>query len=174
MRNKTLNSCLLKTAAFKFVVVASFLILFLPQMTRAQGPAGKSFGFGIVLGTLNGASIKLWTAPDQAFVADFGGSGFGPLRLQGDYLWHFDAFHSRIVKMYAGPGLGIAFGNSDERYFGDEGASSVGIAARVMFGVNIIPRNVPLEIFVEVGPLIGFVPAVGAGVDGGVGIRFYP
>jgi hypothetical protein len=172
MKNKTLNSCLLKTTAFKIIIAASLLPLFLPQRARAQGPEGKSFGFGIVLGTLDAGSIKVWTTPDQAFVADFGGSWFGPLRLQGDYLWHFDAFHSRIVKMYAGPGLAVAFGNAE--YFNEDGTSTVGIGARVMFGVNIIPRTVPLEIFVELGPLIGFVPNVGVGIDAGVGIRFYP
>jgi len=179
MRKKTLNSCLLKTTLFKFIIAASLLTSFIPQMVRAQGPEGKSFGFGIILGTPLGVTVKLWTASDQAFVADFGGSYFGPLRLQADYLWHFDAFHSSIVKMYAGPGLGLAFGNGDNRFFDDhphpvDGPNQLGVGVRVMFGVNIIPRRTPVEIFAEIGPLIAFVPNTGVGVDGGVGIRFYP
>ncbi len=172
MINLFLNSCLSKGHFLKFIGIAALLCSLAASTAHAQGPEGKSFGFGIVLGTLDGASVKIWTAYDQAFVADFGGSWFGPVRLQGDYLWHFNAFHSRIVKMYAGPGLAIAFGNAE--YFDEGGASTVGIGARVMFGVNVIPVETPLEIYVGIGPLIGFVPAFGAGIDGEVGIRFYP
>jgi len=146
-----------------------------PSIAQAQGPEGKSFGFGILLGTPLGATVKLWTAPDQAFVGDIGASYFGPLRIQADYLWHFSPFHSYIVKMYAGPGLALAFGSSNDRFFDDEdNASHLGVGARVMFGINIIPERTPVEIFLEVGPMIAFVPAVGVGIDGGVGIRFYP
>ena len=45
---------------------------------------------------------------------------------------------------------------------------------RAIFGLNIIPIAVPLEIFVEAGPLIGIAPGFGAAFDGAVGVRFYP
>jgi hypothetical protein len=186
MEKKTLNSCLSRKCLPLIPIAMRKCLLLLPialwmsvEPAHAQGPEGKSFGFGIILGTPLGVTVKLWTAPDQAFVADFGGSYFGPLRLQADYLWHFDAFHSSIVKMYAGPGLGLAFGNGGDRFFNNDedhpdAQNELGVGVRVMFGVNIIPRRAPVEIFAEVGPLIAFVPNVGVGVDGGVGIRFYP
>ena len=167
---KTHISCLSR----KVLLLIPIMLWMSAPAAHAQGPEGKSFGFGIVLGTLDGASVKIWTASDQAFIVDFGGSWFGPLRLEGDYDWHFNPFHSTIVKMYAGPGLALAFGNGDEQYFGEDHTSSVGVGVRVMFGVNIIPHSAPLEIYLGVGPLIGLVPAIGAGVDAEVGIRFYP
>ncbi len=176
----TRNSCLFSfNRGFSIGIFLIFLLS--SSILKAQGPEGKSFGFGIILGTPVGVNVKLWTASDQAFVADFGESYFGPLRLEADYLWHFDAFHSAIVKMYAGPGLGLAFGNGDDdnRFFDDhphgpDAPDHLGVGVRVMFGINIIPRRTPIEIFAEIGPMIAFVPNVGVGVDGGVGIRFYP
>lgn len=152
------------------------LFLFSSSIVKAQGPEGKSFGFGILLGDPLGFTLKAWTASDQAFVGDIGKSYFGPLRLQADYLWHFNPFHSYIVKMYAGPGLALAFGHSDDKFFDDDDPNTthVGVGGRVVFGLNIIPARTPLEIFLEVGPMISFVPVVDVNVDAGVGIRFYP
>ena len=164
------------------VFVGTLLLLSAMRLAMAQGPRGNNFGFGIILGDPLGASVKYWTAPDQALVGSIGGSYFGAPRIGADYIWHFDAFHSSIVKMYAGPGLAIGFGHSsyywldkkhgDDFYVREPG--STGIAMRVVVGLNIIPRRSPIELFVEVGPLIGISPSFGAALDLGLGIRFYP
>ena len=147
----------------------------------ANGPRGKSFGFGLVLGDPVGLTAKLWTSNENAFDFYLGNSYFGNLRLGADYLWHFDAFNSSVVKMYAGPGIAVGFGRGEgiwykqgknKFYYWDDGET--GIAARVIFGLNIIPRRTPLEIFLEAGPLIGIVPNMGVNMDAAVGIRFYP
>ncbi len=158
-----------------FLVFGLFALTLGSTECRAQGPDGRSFGFGLVLFDPLGATVKVWTNPVNAFVFDIGASDFGPTRLDADYLWHFDAFQSRIVKLYAGPGLVLAFGNGNGPFGRREfdGESNVGIAARVMFGLNIIPARTPLEIFFEMGPLIGLSPG-GVGFDIAAGIRFYP
>ena len=148
----------------------------------AQGPRGNTFGFGIVLGEPLGGTVKYWTTPDQAFVASIGGSYFGNPRLNIDYIWHFDAFQSQIVKLYAGPGLSFGFGegsyywiytnHGNAYYIRRDGATGIGI--RMMLGLNVIPRRTPMELFLEVGPLIGISPAFGASFDLGLGVRFYP
>jgi len=147
----------------------------------AQRPEGRNFGFGLILGDPVGATIKVWTAPDQAFTGMIAASYFGSPRIGGDYIWHFNAFNSDVVNMYAGPGLVLGLGHGayyiyrnhgDVFYVRDDGAA--GIAARVMLGINIVPRQTPIEIFLEAGPLIGISPGFGAAVDLGLGIRFYP
>ena len=160
----------------KFLVIAILALTFSATEGKAQGPGGRTFGFGLVLFDPLGATVKVWTNPVNAFVFDIGASDFGPTRLDADYLWHFDAFHSRVVKMYAGPGLALAFGSGNGIYGGREfynGENGVGIAIRVMFGLNFIPERTPLEIFFEMGPLIGLSPS-GVGFDVAAGIRFYP
>lgn len=158
---------------------------------RAQGPNGNDFGFGIILGEPIGGTVKIWTARDQAVAASIGGNSyFGNLRIGADYLWHFDVFRSQVVKMYSGPGLVVGFGeghdhwfhsghghgnghgHDDHFYFRDEGG--VGFAARVVAGLNIVPKRTPVELFLEIGPLIGISPFFGVAVDGAIGIRFYP
>lgn len=148
----------------------------------AGGPKGKDFGFGLILGEPLGGTIKYWTNAENAFVVDIGRSYFGSPRIQVDYLWEFDAFKSNIVKMYAGPGVGFGLGRegyglwykSGKEHFYYREAGGVGVSVRAIFGINIVPRNTPLEIFVEAGPNIGIAPGFGAAFDAAVGIRFYP
>jgi len=148
----------------------------------SQGPLGRQFGFGITLGDPLGGTIKYWTAQNEALVADIGGDYFGSPRLDIDYYWHFNAFNSSVVKLYAGPGLALGFGDGnyglwyshghDYYFIRDNGGTGVGV--HVLIGLNIIPRRSPIEIYAEFGPLIGITPAFGASFDAALGIRFYP
>src|SRR5438045_3907193 len=86
---KTLILCLKAASKNKFtatgvVTVMGIAIFFVASPTcHAQGPGGKSFGFGLILGEPLGATVKLWTNPENAFVGDIGASYFGALRIQG-------------------------------------------------------------------------------------------
>lgn len=169
MKMKTLILCLTALAPFLGATNG-----------RAQGPEGKNFGFGLILIEPLGGTVKYWTSSENALVGDIGASYFGSPRIQGDYLWHFDAFKSRVVKMYAGPGVALGFGTGRDFFFDRYGHKFVttdsrfGFGVRAIFGINVIPRNTPLEIFLEAGPLIAMVPDFGAAFDLGLGIRFYP
>ena len=148
----------------------------------SQGPLGRQFGFGITLGDPLGGTIKYWTAPDQALVADIGSDYFGSPRIDFDYYWHFNAFRSNVVKLYAGPGLAAGFGNGnyylwyghghDYYFIRNEGGTGIGV--HVLIGIDIIPHNSPIELYVQLGLLIGITPAFGASLDAALGIRFYP
>jgi hypothetical protein len=163
------------------IIVFTMLFLALNPCLNAQGPKGKSFGFGLILGDPTGLTINYFTNSENSWDAYIGSSYFGSLRIGGDYLWHFNAFNSNVVKMYAGPGIVLGFGNGtgiwykedhDKFYYWKD--NSFGMGARVIFGANIIPRNTPIEIFFELGPLVGFSPNVGVNIDAALGIRFYP
>ncbi|RPI71727.1 MAG: hypothetical protein EHM47_09595 [Ignavibacteriales bacterium] len=163
----------------KLYLIITAIILFAGiETTQAQfAPQGRSFGFGVILGDPTGGTGKLWTTADNALAFHLGASFFGSPRIGVDYLWHFDAFDSDIVNLYAGPGGVIGFGEGKgfwyKRKFIRTG-NEVGIGGRAMFGVNIVPRSTPLEIFVELGVLIAFVPDFGSAADAAVGVRFYP
>lgn len=162
-----------------FVVITLLVLLGSSQNVFAQSPQGREFGFGIMVGDPTGATLKLWTQRENAFVFDLGSSYFGSPRLDVDYLWHFDAFRSSIVKLYAGPGAVIGFGTGHGFFYkNDEGfyvrSGGAGLGVRGVFGVNVIPRDTPLEVFFEVGLLIGLSPDFGSAVDAALGFRFYP
>ncbi|HEY6907079.1 MAG TPA: hypothetical protein VI230_06390 [Ignavibacteriaceae bacterium] len=163
----------------KKYVILIILIITISGLSKAQSysPYGREFGFGIMVGDPLGATLKFWTQPDNAFVVDVGASYFGSPRIGVDYLWHFNAFRSSIANLYAGPGgvLGIGEGNGfydNNKYH--RGGGELGLGARGVVGVNLVPRDTPLEVFFEIGVLLSLAPDFGSGVDVGLGIRFYP
>ncbi len=162
-----------------FVFVVTIFLLVSSQSLFAQSPQGRNWGFGIMLGDPTGLTAKYWTTDVNAFVFDLGSSYFGSPRLDADYLWHFDAFHSDIAKLYAGPGVALGFGKGHGFYYSQNNgfyvrSSGGGFGVRGIFGVNIIPRNEPLEFYFEAGLLVGITPDFGSAVDAAVGIRYYP
>ncbi|MBK6290330.1 MAG: hypothetical protein IPH85_13035 [Ignavibacteria bacterium] len=170
-------------ARVRTLVVMGLLVLGSTISMQAQGPKGKDFGFGIVLGEPLGLTLKYWTSKENAWQGSIGASYFGAPRVQVDYLWHLNVFKSDVVKLIAGPGAGIGFGHEGSGFwYKDKGQkywyyrddADFGIGVRVITGINIIPRNTPIEIFLELGPNIGIYPDFGVGLDAGVGIRFYP
>ncbi len=165
------------------IITLALSLFFVFETALAQGSrSGGNFGFGLMAGEPSGITIKYYTGSETAFDAYIGSSYFGKLRIGGDYLWHFNAFNSNVVKMYAGVGATFGFGrgegffykNNKDKFYYWEDNSSVGIAARALLGINIMPRNTPLEIFFEIGPLVGIAPNFGSNFEGALGIRFYP
>ena len=150
------------TALTVFVVICIFMREASPVL--AQRPEGRDFGFGLVFVEPLGGTVKYWTKPDEAIVGTIGSSRFGDPRLGVDYAWHFNAFRSDVVNLYAAPGMVFGLGRSPD----DE----VGI--RGVLGVNVVPRSSPMEMFLEMGPLFELTPGRGTSFDLGLGLRFYP
>ena len=146
----------------------------------AQSPENKSFGFGLILGDPTGLTLKFWTQRDNAFVIDVGASYFGSPRIGVDYLWHFDAFKTNTTKLYAGFGGALGIGQGRGFYYAEHNGfyyrsdNGLGLGVRGVFGVNVIPLSSPLELFLEIGLLVGISPEFGSAADVGLGIRYYP
>lgn len=162
-------------------IILGAVLIFLSSglsITEAQyTPQGKKFGFGIMLGDPTGGTAKLMLNRENALAFSLGASYFGSPRIGVDYLWHFNAFDTDIANLYAGPGGVIGFGGSSGlwrsgRFVRTGGDAGVGV--RGIFGVNIIPRRTPLDIFVEIGVLLGLAPRFGSALDAAIGVRFYP
>lgn len=164
-----------------YIYTVSLILILLISISESKSfsPKNKTFGFGIMLGEPTGLTAKLWVDKEQAIAFGLGNSYLGAFRLGADYLFHFDAFNSRIVNMYAGPGLAVGFGESGGWWYHNKNKywykenDEIGFGVRGVFGINIVPKRTPLEIFGEVGVLIGMVPATRADVEGSIGIRFY-
>lgn len=164
----------------KVIIFLMTVFIVLSAEVKAQGSRGD-FGFGIVLGEPTGGTVKYWFSGETALVASIGGSYFGAPRIGVDYLWHFDAFESQIIRLYAAPGLALGFGRGNGFWYKEKGdafyyrsGSELGLGIRGVFGLNVIPRRAPLEFFLEVGALIGMAPDFGSAIDLGIGLRFYP
>ena len=144
----------------KFQILVIIFILFIGS-TYAQ----KSFGLGIILGEPTGLSAKLWTGGANAF--DFGAAwsfeGSGHLLLQADYVWH-----SSLTKASSGQ-LALYYGIGGRIVFSDD----PDIGVRIPVGLDYIFSSAPIDIFVEVVPIMDFVPSTEFVVNGGLGIRFW-
>lgn len=167
---------------FRLAFLLGALIAFpLATQLRAQPKIG-SFGFGLILGEPTGITLKGDAGGSNAWDLAVGSSWFGNLRIHGDYLWNVDAFGSRKAGLYFGLGaaLGIGRGNGvfikGEKgkwyYYDDKDAFALGV--RGVAGINGMPFKAPVELFLEVAPLIGLTPVTGLGTDVALGIRYYP
>lgn len=156
------------------------VIILISTNSFAAGSLNNEFGFGIQVGDPTAVTMKKWLNRENAFQISLGGGSFSGLRLTGDYLWEFDAFNSRNFKVYAGPGAVIGLGKgSDAFYKQDEdnwyykNNSGFGLAARGLAGINYVNNSSKIEVFIELGVLVGLAPDVGALSESALGIRFY-
>lgn len=160
-----------------FLAAVVLIFITAASVTEAQSPQGKRFGFGIVLGEPTGGTAKYWLGSENALTFSIGASYFGSPRLGVDYLWHINAFDSDIVNMYAGPGGIIGFGRGSGLWSSSSlrrSGGEAGLAGRGVFGLNVVPRYTPLEVFLEIGVLLGLAPNFGSTAEGALGVRFYP
>lgn len=165
------------------LLVILFFIIFSVTAVENKAQVGRGdFGFGIVLGEPTGGTIKYWFSGSTALVASIGGSYFGEPRLGVDYLWHFDAFQSPVITLYAAPGVVLGFGEGGGGYWYKEdrgrfyyrSGNDLGLGIRGIFGLNVVPRRTPLEFFLETGAMVGLAPDFGSAIDLALGLRFYP
>jgi hypothetical protein len=78
--------------------------------------------------------------------------------------------------MYSGPGIAIGIGESGgwwKNKTWDDKDDGIGLGIRGIFGINVVPRNTPLEIFGEIGVMVGVLPGTFTNIEGAIGIRYY-
>jgi len=148
----------------------------------------KKFGLGLELGEPDGLNGKVFVNPTGAI--DFGlgyiydhyyyGDGF---HIYGDYLWHpavLASSPSLDLPFYVGVGLRLWDFHYCVGNVCDYGGSAVGI--RVPFGLSFDFKNAPLDIFVQLIPVLDFLGGdyymrngdrAHFGLDGSVGLRFW-
>ena len=155
---------------FMSVMVLGFmLILARPILAQDHG-----FGMGIVLGEPTGLSAKLWTSRDNAF--DFAAAwsfrnyhhndnhNDGSVLLQADYVWHFFNLipvSSGKLPLYIGIGGRVVLAN--DANFG----------VRVPVGLDYLFADAPIDVFLELVPILDLSPETNFGVGGGLGIRYW-
>lgn len=140
-----------------------FALVLVASSVRSQD---RGFGIGLILGEPTGISGKIWTS--QINAVDFGLAysfrSKGYFHLHADYLWHFpDVIQStERFPLFAGIGGRVAAGR---------GNGIFGI--RIPFGLAYGVRSAPVEIFVEVAPIVDLAPATEVSGNGGIGARFF-
>jgi len=126
----------------------------------------RDFGVGIILGEPTGISFKFWTGTNSAFDAATAWSigNKKVFHLHMDYLRHsfgFTDVEKGKLPFYYGIGTRIKF----------EKDTRVGI--RFPLGLEYIFEKAPLDIFLEVVPLLNLIPSTDFDINASIGFRYY-
>ncbi len=151
-------------------------LFFGKQSSFAQG---NGFGIGLIIGEPTGISAKLWTSEYTAF--DFGlgwsvrGDRFGrydgyysgqnSVHVHADYLWH------SFVAINSSERFPLYYGIGGRLHDGAGYNSS--LAVRGVFGIAWIPRETPIDVFLELVPTLQLTTSSGFGIDAGIGVRYF-
>jgi len=151
----------------RWLTCSFYLILSLALLPwTAIGKNQQTFGLGVILGEPTGLSAKLWTsrtsALDGAVAWSFGRES--AFHLHGDFLVH----HFNWIKVSEGKlpvyyGIGGRLKLEVERLLG----------VRFPLGLNYQFAKAPLDIFIEIVPILELIPATDFNMNGAIGIRFF-
>lgn len=140
-----------------------------------RGVDKGTLGVGLILGEPTGITAKLYLKDDQAIQAAVGFAFFGGgLQAHADYVFHPFILQQRasfVLPFYVGPGVRL-ISYDDGR---DDRSFAVGL--RAVAGLLFDFKEIPLDVFVEVGGVFeywfrdgeGFNPALNAAA----GARYY-
>jgi hypothetical protein len=138
------------------------------SMNRSMDNMSGRFGAGLVFGEPTGPTVKYWLNDTMAIDSTLGWSlrDDDNVYLNADILWHnFDLIHpsSGRAAVYLGVGPSIEFR--------DEEDTRVGV--RAPLGVSYMIENQPLDVFVEIAPIVDFAPELRGDFNVGIGIRYW-
>ncbi|MBO6522618.1 MAG: hypothetical protein JJ971_02225 [Balneolaceae bacterium] len=150
-----------------YTTVLAFFAITLSINTQAQTKADRGqSALGIMIGDPTGVSFKHWTSSNTAFDAGAAWSleNNDAISLHGDYLWHsyFDVDKGNFAFYYGIGARALFIENADSR-----------IGARVPLGFNYLFEDAPLDLFVEIAPIVDLVPDTDLNGDGAIGLRYY-
>jgi hypothetical protein len=124
-----------------------------------------------VIGDPTGLSLKFWgIGQNSALQVNIGGGGFvapADLSVSGSLLFHALLTRETPINGYLGVG---AFAGINQERHGDEAVFGI----LVPLGLELILSEVPLDLFIEVPPVIRFTTKgdVRANLTFGIGLRF--
>lgn len=148
----------------RFIFLTFMFILTINCLALSQD---KGFGLGVILGEPTGISGKYWlderSAVDGAVAWSFyRGSS---IHIHGDYLIHNkSAFETEEP-------LALYYGIGGRLKSGDKIQTQLGL--RGVVGIDYMARTVPIDVFLELSPILDFAPSTEFFFNAGLGARFF-
>jgi hypothetical protein len=145
----------------KFFII--IITLFFAMNISAQS---KGIGLGLIVGEPTGISFKYWTGSTTAFDAALAWSFIdeGAFHIHGDYIFH----NMRLISVPEGTlpfyyGIGVRIKTSNDTRLG----------VRVPLGLAYLFNNAPIDIFLEVVPILDLTPKTDFSINAALGARYY-
>jgi hypothetical protein len=146
------------------IIKSVLIVLFISGFSFAQS---NGFGLGIIVGQPTGISAKYWISSNNAL--DFGlGYSFernSRMSLHADYL-----FHARNI-FNTNENISLHYGPGGRLRLVETGDSRLGV--RFDVGLTWVPRNSPVDVFLEIAPLLDIIPETKFSFNSGIGVRYY-
>jgi hypothetical protein len=147
------------------IIFVITLIIFLIGYSFCQD---KGFGLGVIVGEPTGVSAKSWmtsvTAIDAALAWSFVDNG--ALHIHADYLFHNFQLISLETKgrwpVFYGIGARLKFGDKDTQ-----------LALRIPVGIDYLFSDAPVDIFLEVVPMLELIPNTKFQFNAALGVRYF-
>lgn len=144
-----------------------FFLCILSCVALSALAQNKGVGLGIIVGEPTGISGKAWLSQTNAIDGGLAWSFIkgGSLHVHADYLWHtFDALKTEYtIPVYLGIGGRFKFAANENARLG----------VRIVGGLDFLLSTAPLDIFIELAPIMDLIPATQLALNGGIGIRFF-
>ena len=145
----------------KFAMVL-FVLVFLSTV-KAQS---SGVGLGLIVGEPTGISFKYWTGSTTAFDAALAWSFIdgGAFHIHGDYLFHnmrLISVPEGLLPFYYGIGARIKTANDTK------------LGVRVPLGLAYLFQSAPVDIFLEIVPILDLTPKTDFAINAALGARYY-
>jgi hypothetical protein len=147
----------------KIKILAMIFILLNMPTIKAQS---SGIGLGVIVGEPTGVSFKYWTGSTTAFDAALAWSFVdeGAFHIHGDYLFHnmrLITIPDGLLPFYYGIGARI------------KTAHDTKLGVRVPFGLAYLFHNAPVDIFLEIVPILDLTPKTDFGINAALGARYF-
>lgn len=152
----------------------------------STAPALSGIGIGLQVGTPTAITLKFGAQNNANIVLGVGagigyrGTFFG-LQLHGDYLFTVATLVNNPdinLSAYIGPGLWIALFNANSYGFGfgyyyGGNYALFGFGARLPLGLNLRFSAAPIEVYLELDPMLLVFPGIDFNIGASLGFRWF-
>jgi hypothetical protein len=141
-------------------------IIFLLVFVSAGKAQINGIGLGLIVGEPTGISGKIWTGSSTAFDGGLAWSFIdeNAFQIHADYLFH----NIRLITVSEGK-LPFYYGIGARL----KTASEIQLGVRVPLGLAYLFQNVPIDIFVEVVPILDLIPKTDFQINAALGARYF-
>jgi hypothetical protein len=158
---KILNTTEVELQKFNFITILFSLIIISSINAQSNG-----VGVGLIVGEPTGISGKYWTGSTTAFDAALAWSFVdeNAFQIHADYLFH----NIRLITVSEGK-LPFYYGIGARL----KTANDIKLGVRVPLGFAYLFQNVPIDIFVEVVPILDVIPKTDFQINAALGARYF-
>lgn len=158
-----------------FLVVMMIMLVTVTE-ARVADPQYR-YSFGMMVGEPTGFTGKYWLNNKEAYDITMSFRFSSYLYIQGGYLYHnYNVFQKGKAlpqpALYYGGGLRLILDDNHRyrKYYEDRDYDSI-LGIKGTIGLNYILKDLPVELFAELSPIMNIVPATDLDFSAGLGVR---